>query len=205
MSNPGSPTPGTPSQSGAVPPHATGDANPLTEVGQLASVLIVAAQSAASAASAQQVLSQQLVSQFATTATTTSSPSSLPSAASKFANASKMVRMPDPFTAVGPEAEQSSWADFELNLLAWLGAADPEFETDLQWISEHVNQEFDMDVHSDDMVARSRELHSILVGLLRNRSLKVLRGVPGRNGYEVFRQLLKVFKRSTKPWPCFLL
>ena len=45
MSNPGSPTPETPSKSGAVPPHATGDANPLTEVGQLASVLIVATQS----------------------------------------------------------------------------------------------------------------------------------------------------------------
>ena len=136
---------------------------------------------------------------------TTSSPSSSPSAASKFANASKMVRMPDPFIAVGPEAEQSSWADFGLNLLAWLGAADPEFETDWQWISEQVNQEFDMEVHSDDMVARSRELHSKLVGLLRNRSLKVLRGVPGRNGYEVFRQLLKIFRPSTTPRSIALL
>ena len=89
-----------------------GDANPLAEVGHLASALIVAAQSAAPAASAQQVLSQQLMSQFATTATTTSSPSSSPSAASKFANASKMVGMPDPSTAVGPEAEQSPWIDF---------------------------------------------------------------------------------------------
>jgi hypothetical protein len=51
-------------------------------------------------------------------------------------------------------------------------------------ISDHVDTEFDMDVHSDEMATRSKELHSILVSLLRNRSLKVLRGVSGRNGYE---------------------
>lgn len=70
--------------------------------------------------------------------------------------------MPDPFTAVGAEAEQTAWPDFELNLLAWLGAADTGFETDLQWISDHVDTEFDMDVHSDEMATRSKELHSIL-------------------------------------------
>lgn len=115
----------------------------------------------------------------------------------KFAHASKMVRMPDPFT-VGAETEQTAWPDFELNLLAWLGTADTEFDTDLQWISNHVDTEFDWDVHSDEMPARSKELHSILVGLLRNRSLKVLRSVSGRNGYEVYRQFLKLFKPSTK-------
>ena len=40
--------------------------------------------------------------------------------------------MPNLFTAVGPEAEQSAWPDFELNLLAWLGAADSGLESDLQ-------------------------------------------------------------------------
>ena len=64
--------------------------------------------------------------------------------------------MPDPFTAIGSEAEQTAWLDFELNLLAWLGVADPGFETDLQWISEHADTEFDMDVHADDMAAEKR-------------------------------------------------
>ena len=90
-------------------------------------------------------------------------------------------------------------------MLAWLGAADTGFETDLQWISDHVDTEFDMDVHSDEMATRSKELHSILVSLLRNRSLKVLRGVSRRNGYEVYRQLLKLFKPSTKPRAMALL
>ena len=35
--------------------------------------------------------------------------------------------------------------------------------------------------------------------------MKVLRGVPGRNGYEVYRQLLKLFKPSTKPRAMALL
>ena len=36
---------------------------------------------------------------------------------------------------------------------------------------------------------RSEKLYAILVGLLRNRPLKLLRAVEGRNGYEVWRQL----------------
>lgn len=93
-----------------------------------------------------------------------------------------MVRMPDPFAAIGPEQEQSNWGDFELNLRAWLGAADSGFDVDLQWTEDHADDEFDMDVHPDEAVTRSKELHSILVGLLRNRALKVLCSVTGRNG-----------------------
>ena len=36
---------------------------------------------------------------------------------------------------------------------------------------------------------RSEKLYAILVELLRNRPLKLLRAVEGRNGYEVWRQL----------------
>ena len=134
-----------------------------------------------------------------------SSPAGSPTSTAKFSYASKMVRMPDPFTANGPEAEQTAWPDFELNLQGWLGAADTGFEADLAWIEKNVDVEFDMEVHSDEMATRSKELHSILVGLLRNRSLKILRGVSGRNGYEVYRQLLKLYKPSTKPRAMALL
>jgi len=192
MSAPGSPT----------SPHA-GDGS---EAQQLAAALIQAAQNAASAAASQHTLSQQIMTQLGGLQNVaSSSPSGSPTSTAKFAHASKMVRMSDPFTAIGAEAEQTAWSDFELNLQAWLGAADAGFETDLAWIEKHVDVEFDMDVHSDEMASRSRELHSILVGLLRNRSLKILRGVPGRNGYEVHRQLLKLFKPSTKPRAMALL
>ena len=66
------------------------------------------------------------------------------------------------------------------------GTANAGLDTDLDWIVQDVHNEFDIDAHSDEMAGRSRELHSILVGLLHNRSLKVLRGVPGRHGYEVY-------------------
>ena len=59
----------------------------------------------------------------------------------KFTDAGKMVRMPDPFSAVGADEEQSKWPDFILNLKAWLFAADSEFEADLTKIEDHVLDE----------------------------------------------------------------
>ena len=195
MSAPGSPT----------SPHLL-DAPGGGEAQQLASALILAAQNAAQAAASRQTLSQQLMTQLNSMQPgAVSSPAGSPTSTAKFSYASKMVRMPDPFTANGPEAEQTAWPDFELNLQAWLGAADTGFEADLAWIEKNVDVEFDMEVHSDEMATRSKELHSILVGLLRNRSLKILRGVSGRNGYEVYRQLLKLYKPSTKPRAMALL
>ena len=176
-----------------------------SEAQQLANALIVAAQNAASASASQHAMMQQLTAQLGAGGGVSSQVVGSPTGTAKFSHASKMVRMPDPFTAVGAEAEQTAWPDFELNLQAWLGAADPGFDTDLAWIEQHIDTEFDMDLQPDDMTARSKELHSVLVGLLRNRSLKVLRGVPGRNGYEVYRQLLRLFKPSTKPRAMALL
>ena len=192
--------PGSPTSSHLLDAPGGGEAQ------QLASALILAAQNAAQAAASQQTLSQQLMTQLNSMQPgAVSSPAGSPTSTAKFSYASKMVRMPDPFTANGPEAEQTAWPDFELNLQAWLGAADTGFEADLAWIEKNVDVEFDMEVHSDEMATRSKELHSILVGLLRNRSLKILRGVSGRNGYEVYRQLLKLYKPSTKPRAMALL
>ena len=102
------------------------------EAQQLASALILAAQNAAQAAASQQTLSQQLMTQLNSMQPgAVSSPAGLPTSTAKFSYASKMVRMPDPFTANGPEAEQTAWPDFELSLQAWLGAADTGFEADL--------------------------------------------------------------------------
>lgn len=165
----------------------------------LANALINAAQNAAQAsASVQQFVAQQ-------SSSATGSTSVVGNSQSKYANAGKMVRMPDPFTAQGAEQEQTAWGDFELNLKAWLFAADPKFEKDLEDIESHLEVEYDMDVQPDDAQTRSQELHSIFVGLLRNRSLKTLRAVSGRNGFEVYRQLQKLYKPSTKPRSMALL
>ena len=86
MSAPGSPT----------SPHA-GDGS---EAQQLAAALIQAAQNAASAAASQHTLSQQIMTQLGGLQNVaSSSPSGSPTSTAKFAHASKMVRMSDPFTA----------------------------------------------------------------------------------------------------------
>ena len=78
-------------------------------------------------------------------------------------------------------------------------AADPEFERDMAAVEKDVDSAFDVDIQPDEVVERGKELHSIFVGLLRNKSLKVLRSVEGRNGYEVYRHLLKLYTPDTKP------
>eukprot|EP00435_Cladocopium_sp_Y103_P028153 s1404_g7.t1 len=83
-----------------------------------------------------------------------------------------MVSMPDLFTAVGAEAEQTAWPDF--------GTADPGFEIDLEGIAEHVDTEFDMNDKSlhdhiqglDRLVAEYRKASGLT--LLDEESLSVL-------------------------------
>ena len=158
----------------------------MTEAQQLTAALIAAANSAAEAAGAIREAQQG--------ASSSTGPSR-----SKFSDAGKMVRMPDPFIAVGVDEEQARWPDFLLNLKAWIYAADASFEQDFALIDAHINDPVEMDGLTDDSKTRSMELHSVLIGLLRNRSLKVLRSIDGRNGLEVYRQLVKLYTPNTKP------
>ena len=79
----------------------------------------MAAQNAASAAASQQALSQQIAAQLGSTVGAASSPSGSPSGTAKFAHASKMVRMPDPFSAVGQRL--SSQLGLVSNSILWHG------------------------------------------------------------------------------------
>ena len=106
------------------------------EAQQLANALIQAATQAADAMNAmttfqqaQQAQAQQAQANGAQAGSTQGATN----VSSKFSHAGKMVRMPDPFSAIGVDAEQAEWPDFLLNLQAWLFAADPKFEDDLIW------------------------------------------------------------------------
>lgn len=175
--------------------------DPATEAQRLADALITAANSVAQSSAALQQAQEQFAAQQAATqqAQAAAVPAQQPANTNKFSNAGKMVRMPDPFVASGVDSEQAAWPDFLLNLKAWLCAADENFEADMRHIETHPDVEVDLDVQPDDVQTRARELHSVFVGLLRNRSLKVLRGVPDRNGLEVYRQLVKLYTPNTKP------
>ena len=79
---------------------------------------------------------------------------------SKFSDAGKMARMPDPFDAVTSEEEQAQWPEFLLNLKAWLCGADAQFEGDMAFVDSHINDEVEMQSLTDDSQQRSQELHS---------------------------------------------
>ncbi len=139
------------------------------EAQQLANALIQAASQAADAMNAmtafqqaQQAQAQQAQANCAQDASTQGAAN----VSSKFSHAGKVVRMSDPFSAVGVDAEQAEWPDFLLNLQAWLFAADSKFEDDLRAVEAHRDDEFDMDVQPNDVVQRGKELHSVFIGLL---------------------------------------
>ncbi len=166
------------------------------EAQQLANALIQAATQAADAMNA--MMAFQPAPQAQANGAQDGSTQGAANVSNKVSHAGKMVRMPDPFSAVGVDAEQAEWPDFLLNLQAWLFAADSNFEDELRAVEAHPD-EFDMDVQPDDVVQRGKELHSVFIGLLQNRSLKILRSVTGRNGYEVYRQLVKLYTPNTRP------
>ena len=45
-------------------------------------------------------------------------------------------------------------------------------------------------------VVRARQLYSILVGSLKGKPLRILKGVSNRNGFEAWRQLLAQYQTS---------
>ena len=125
--------------------------DPQTEAQQLAAALIAAANNVAQSSTALSQAQEQFAAQQAAAQVTqaTSQPTSLTQAASgtsKFSNAGKMVRMPDPFVANGVDAEQAAWPDFLLNLKAWLCAADENFEKDMQDVEKDPDAEVDIDL-----------------------------------------------------------
>ena len=104
--------------------------------------LIQAAQSAAEAV--QQLQAAQAQSSASRGASTSQH------GAAKFSNASKMVRMPDPFAGATEEQKFSQRPDFVLNLKAWLNAADGSFEQDLSDSEANMEGAVDLSIEQGD-------------------------------------------------------
>eukprot|EP00435_Cladocopium_sp_Y103_P050701 s939_g15.t1 len=115
----------------------------------------------------------------------------------KFSEASKVVRHPEVFQPSTLEEEHSQWQDWRLTFRSWLIYAQEEYEKDLNEAeAATAPMEFlDMSVSQHQ---RAEKLHSILVGLLRHRPLKILRSVEGRNGLEVWRILSQQMQPKTR-------
>ena len=56
----------------------------------------------------------------------------------------------------------------------------------------------DMSTMDSSQQDRSKQLYSILIGSLRGRPLRILKGVAGRNGFEAWRQLLSQYQPRTR-------
>ena len=102
-----------------------------------------------------------------------------------FATASKVVRPPEPFEPKNMEEEISQWQDWRLTFESWIVCAEDAYNKEIEAI-EGSDKEVKLASMTKDEQARSEKLCAILVGLLRNRPLKLLRAVEGRNGYEVW-------------------
>ena len=118
----------------------------------------------------------------------------------RFAEAGKVVRMPDPFGSDSGdlESDQNRWSEFSLAFRSWLIYADDKFERELDTIENNTKTYIAMTSMNEAESGRSKQLYSILAGLLKGRPLRILRSVTDRNGLEVWRQLNIQFAPRTK-------
>ena len=155
-------------------------ATPAIDVTQVVQVAAQAAQAAAQAATALQRFTDQRT------------------AGGKFSEASKVVRQPDPYGTDDVEQDISRWTEFYDNFRAWLFYADKEYEASLDHLENNTATPIDMSTMDSSQQDRSKQLYSILIGSLRGRPLRILKGVAGRNGFEAWRQLLSQYQPRTR-------
>ena len=155
-------------------------AAPAFDVAQVVQVAAQAAQAAAQAATALQRFTDQR------------------SAGGKFSEAGKVVRQPDPYGTDDVEQDISKWTEFYDNFRAWLFYADKEYEVSLDHLESNTATPIDMSTMDAGQQDRSKQLYSILIGSLRGRPLRILKGVNGRNGFEAWRQLLSQYQPRTR-------
>ena len=109
-----------------------------------------------------------------------------------------MVRQPDPYGTDDVEQDISKWTECYDNFCAWLFCADKEYEVSLDHLESNTATPIDMSTMDLGQQERSKQLYSILIGSLRGRPLRILKGVTGRNGFEAWRQLLSQYQPRTR-------
>ena len=115
----------------------------------------------------------------------------------KFSEASRLIRQPDLFHPKSYEEEITMWPDWRLSFRSWLIYACDDYKGDLDK-AESSSGPMELIDMSLEQHSRSEKLHSILVGLLRGRPLKLLRSVEDGNGLEVWRELTRQLTPRTR-------
>lgn len=90
---------------------------------------------------------------------------------SKFGEAGKVVRMPEPFGcgAGDLEIDQAKWPDFRMAFTSWLLYADSNYENELDTIEKDTKTVLNLNTMNAETRVRSQQLYSILTGTLRGR------------------------------------
>ena len=155
-------------------------ATPSIDISQVVQIAAQAAQAAAQAATALQRFTDRRDS------------------SGKFSEAGKVVRQADPYGTDDIEQDIAKWTEFYDNFRAWLFYADKEYEVSLDHMENNTATPVDMSTMDLGQQERSKQLYSILIGSLRGRPLRILKGVAGRNGFEAWRQLLSQYQPRTR-------
>lgn len=118
----------------------------------------------------------------------------------RFAEAGKVVRMPDLFGSDGGdlESDQNRWSEFCLAFRSWLVYADDKLDRELDTIENNTKTFIAMSSVNEAEAGKFKQLYSILARLLKGRPMRILRSVTDRNGLEVRRQLNIQFAPPTK-------
>ena len=114
-----------------------------------------------------------------------------------FSDANRILKRPDEFGSSSHDHDLAIWQEWAHGF-KWLIFADAAFEPELQEIEQNVDRVLDSALMSTAAQARSQRLYAILASLLKAKPRTLLRQVQGRNGYEVFRQLVGVYAPRSK-------
>ena len=120
------------------------------------------------------------------------------STTSAFSDANRIPKRPDEFGSSSHDHDLAIWQEWAHGFKSWLIFADAAFEPELQEIEQNVDRVLDSALMSTAAQARSQRLYAILASLLKAKPRTLLRQVQGRNGYEVFRQLVGVYAPRSK-------
>ena len=91
-----------------------------------------------------------------------------------------------------------SWTEFYDNFRAWLFYADKEYEAGLDHLESNPATPIYMSTLDVAVQDRSKQLYCFLIGSLRGRLIRILKGVSDRNGYEAWKQLLAQYQPRTR-------
>ena len=109
----------------------------------------------------------------------------------------KHVKPPEVFKAESRSEELQRWQDWKFSFESFIGVSDSAL---LREMRDAGNQQYviSMNALPPDQRNRSEKLYSMLSTLMKNRALRLARGVTEQNGYEAWRVIMKDLQPSTR-------